>query len=220
MRIPRRLIVLATAAALPGFIGCGTKPATPDGEPGKAEETSAKGSPEAAFKKVRDGLRSRDFGAIHDMLSKGAKAKAEAAMAKTAESAAAMGSLAKELLGFDPAELGGLPARDRFARIMNAAYAANESLGSALRSGGRDAGLAGGEVADAKADGDRATVTVKLLSGVEKAVDLVLEEGAWKLAEPLTSPTDGSPGPVGDEADAPQVRDPSKGAKPDAKLKP
>jgi len=220
MRIPRSMIVLATAAALPGIIGCGKKPSAPDGEPDKTEKTQAKGSPEAAFKKIRDALRSRDFEAIHDMLSKGAKAKAEAAMKKTAESAAAMGSLAKELLGFDPAEISDLPARDRFARIMSAAYTANESLGSALRSGGRETGLAGGEIAGAKADGDRATVTVKLLSGVEKAIDLVLEEGAWKLAEPLTSRIDASPKPAPDEADAPQVRGPSKGTKPDAKLKP
>ena len=198
----------------------GTKPAAPDGKPDEAKDASAKGSPEAAFKKIRDALRSRDFEAIHDMLSEGARAKAEAAMNKTAESAAAMGSLAKELLGFDPAELGDLPARDRFARIMNAAYSANESLGSALRSGARETGLAGGEITGAKADGDRATVTVKLLSGVEKAIDLVLEEGAWKLAEPLTSLIDASSKPAPGEADAPQVREPSKGTKPDAKLKP
>jgi len=220
MPIPRSLIALATAAALPGIVGCGTKPAAPDGKPHKPDKPQTTGSPEAAFKKIREALRSRDFEAIHDMLSKGAKAKAEAAMKKTAESAAAMGSLAKELLGFDPAEISDLPARDRFARIMDAAYAANASLGSALRSGPRETGLAGGEVTGAKADGDRATVTVKLLSGVERAIDLVLEEGAWKLAEPLTSLIDTSSKPAPDEADAPQVREPSKGTKPDVKLKP
>jgi len=220
MGIPRSLIALATAAALPGIVGCGTKPTAPGGKQDKAEKRQAKGSPEAAFKKIREALRSRDFEAIHDMFSESAKAKAEAAMKKTAESAAAMGSLAKELLGFDPAELGDLPARDRFARIMNAAYAANASLGSALRSGERETGLAGGEVTGAKADGDRATVTVKLLSGVEKAIDLVREEGAWKLAEPLTSLTDESPESAPAAADAPRVREPSKRTKPDAKLKP
>ncbi|MHC4253296.1 MAG: hypothetical protein ACYS9X_29605, partial [Planctomycetota bacterium] len=51
----------------------------------------------------------------------------------------------------------------------------------------RETGLAGGEFEGAETDGDRATVKYKLSCGATRAMALVREDGAWKLAKPLSS---------------------------------
>ncbi len=188
----RNLLTLsAVLAACLGVFGCAAKPPSSGGT-GKTEKAPPKGSPEAAFAKAQGALRARDFGVIHDMLSESARARVEAEVAKTASSAAAMGSLAPALLGFDPVELKALSAREKYVKVMTAAYETNARLGSALRPGDRPAGLAGAEVAGAKVDGDRATVTVNLPGGATRVITLVREGDAWKLAEPLSARVEAS----------------------------
>jgi hypothetical protein len=176
--------VLVAAAVLACVLGCGEKPTTAGTN--RQPKGPAAGSPEATFIRVRDALRGQDFGAVHDLLSGGAKATAEAVIQKTVDSAAAMGPLAQELLGFDPAKLGGLGAREKYMKVMRGTYATSASLDSAFSTDKRKAGLAGGEVLSANVDGERATVTVRLPSGAKRAISLVREEGAWKLAKPLS----------------------------------
>ena len=203
MRLSRNLFVLsAVVAAGLGVVGCGMRPPASGGGPGDPGAGPPPGSPEDAFARVRSALRAGDFGVIHDMLSEGAREKAEAEVERMASSAAAMGPLARELLGFDPADLGGLPAREKYVKVMKGAYETNARLESAFRSGKRESGLAGAEVAGAKADGDRATVTAKLPGGVTREVALVREDGAWKLAEPLSSRGEAPSEPAQDEAGA------------------
>ncbi|MHC5056167.1 MAG: hypothetical protein ACYTKD_15790 [Planctomycetota bacterium] len=213
---PRNLLALTVAAVvLPGILGCGKKPSAPGGGPDNVKKAPPKGSPQAAFAKVRGALRSLDFATIHDMLSKDAKARAEAEVEKIAESAAAMGPMARELLGFDPAEVDTLPAREKYVKVMKATYETKASLESAFRSGKRETGLAGGEFEGAETDGDRATVKFKLSCGATRAMALVREDGAWKLAEPLSSRGGVAEGKAGAAKEPPAPPRPTE-TKPDA----
>jgi hypothetical protein len=206
MILPRSLLVLATAAALPGIVGCGLKPPAPNGKSGEAK----KGSPQAAFIKARDALRAMDFGSLHDMLSEDAKASVNKEVTSTVSSAAEVGSLACELLGIDPAKLSDLSARDKYARIMEIAYETNAKLESALRSGKSKTGLAASEFASAKTNGDRATVTVKLASGAAEVIMLIQEGGIWKLVEPFAPQKSESSKPTPDKARSSEAPQPTK----------
>ncbi|MHC4504323.1 MAG: hypothetical protein ACYTFI_13545 [Planctomycetota bacterium] len=172
----------SSSTSTPGAPGDGTGGAA--GEVGKASGAASEGL-KAAFKSLKASLGAGDFGAVYDMMSADARAKAGAKLKAAAGSASAMGPMAKAALGFDPGELAKLPAREAYTRMMKGAHEAGVKLDRSV--GGGDSGLAGAAFVKAKTKGDAATVTAALPSGAKREIKLVREGGAWKLAETLIS---------------------------------
>ena len=216
--LPSRNRIVLTAAALVGLLGCQGKPPASADASGKSGDGPPKGSPEEVFVEARDALREMDFDTVYDMLSMDARVEVDSAMKKTAESVEAMGSLAREILGFDPAELRGLPAREVYAKVMAGAHKAKADLESSFSADRADTGLAGAEVAGSETQGDRAKVTVKLASGAARVIELIRENGAWKLAKPLSLQTETSAEPQAAGESGP--RQPSGGTKADTRALP
>ncbi len=154
----------------------------------------------ATFERARAALRSGDYGALYDMMSKEARARADADVRKKAEAAAAvkasLGRIASSLLDFDPAEVAALPPREAYIKVMGGVHKASSDLDSAARSRSptrvpKPRGFAAATVVKCEADGDRATVVLslpgELASGAKVEVGLVREgeDGEWLLAEPF-----------------------------------
>ncbi len=132
-------------------------------------------------------MKRRDFGALFDLLSKGAQEKFHADLRADAQSSAGV-SFVKDVLGFDPAETAKLPPRDAFVKVMEGGTAASEKFAAGVGAEGEIVPrMAGATLVDVKVEqepeGERATLAVEYENGAKGAVDLVLEDGEWKLAE-------------------------------------
>jgi len=146
---------------------------------------AASESLKAAFNSLKAALGAGDFGAVYDMMSADARAKADASLKAAAGSASSMGPMTKAALGFDPGELAKLPAREAYVRMMKGAHEAGAKLDRSV--GSRGSGLAGAAFVKARTEGDGATVTAALPCGAKREIKLVREGGVWKLAETLIS---------------------------------
>lgn len=191
-------------------LGCAEKPASPDGEggPGRGSDTGvtedtrgkgravsvspaavavARGDPRGAFLAAQGAMKRRDFGALFDLLSKGAQEKFHADL--RADAAGSEGvSFVKDVLGFDPTETARLPSREAFVKVMEGGTAASEKFAAGVGAEGEIVPqLAGAKIVDVKmgeeTEGETATLAVEYENGSKGAVDLVLEDGEWKLAE-------------------------------------
>ena len=195
--------------------GCADKPALPGGsvppKQGATEVTEdtegkdsavsvspvavpvAKNLPSGAFLEAQGAMKRRDFGALFDLLSKGAREKFHADLRADAAGSGGV-SFVKDVLGFDPAEAAKLPPREAFVKVMEGGTAASEKFARGVGAEGQVAPeFALAKVVDVKVEGDAeggtATVTVEYpvgtttLTGRRGEVKLVLEDGEWRLAK-------------------------------------
>ncbi len=168
--------------------GCAEKPASPgdEGGPGRGSDTEVtgdtngkdsavsvspvavpaeSGDPRGAFLAAQNAMKRRDFGALFDLLSRGAQEKFHADLKADAAGSGGV-SFVKDVLGFDPAEAAKLPPREAFVKVMEGGTAASEKFAAGVG-----------------AEGETATLAVEYENGSKGAVDLVLEDGEWKLAK-------------------------------------
>ena len=155
---------------------------TAETEGGPPPEEVAADDPRGAFRAAQNAMKRRDFGALFDMLSRGAQEGFYADLKADAEKAAASASslrLVRDVLGFDPAEAAKLPRREAFVKVMEGATEAAAKLARGV--GAR------GKVVEVETEGETATVTVEYEDGPATKrlgeVKLVLEDGKWRLAE-------------------------------------
>ena len=201
--------LLCAAVCLLAF-GCAEKPASPGGEGGPGtgpdtevtEDTKGKGSavsvspvaapvaggdPRGAFLAAQGAMKRRDFGALFDLLSKGAQEKFHADLKADAAGSAGV-PFVKDVLGFEPAEAAKLPPRDAFVKVMEGGTAASEKFAAGVGAEGEIVHrMAGAKIVDVKmgeeTEDETATLAVEYENGSKGAIDLVLEDGEWKLVE-------------------------------------
>ncbi len=190
--------------------GCAEKPASPGGEggPGRGSDAEvtevskgndsavsvspvavpvATGDPRGAFLAAQGAMKRRDFGALFDLLSKGAQEKFHADLKADAAGSGGV-SFVKDVLGFDPAEAARLLPREAFVKVMEGGTAASEKFAAGVGAEGEIVlQWPQAKVVDVRmgeeTEGETATLAVEYENGSKGAVDLVLEDGEWKLAE-------------------------------------
>ncbi len=205
VRIERLLCGAAVLAA--ASFGCGEKapPAAgeavpslgPVGEEGQEKERRAPrgelsaGTPQEAFVAAQEATRTRDFGALFDLLSKEAREKFIADLKSDAESAATA-PFVTQVLGFSPVEASELPPRQAFVEVMKGGTEASSRLAAGVGlSAATQAGAKGKmkrrmlaeKVTSADVNEPTAILSVDHGDGSKGTVRLVLEDGKWRLAE-------------------------------------
>ena len=140
-------------------------------------------------------MSSGDYGAIYDLLSADAQKQIKTQIDTMATDEAAAG-MAKAMLGFDPAELKGMPTREAFAKMMKATMAMAEKMMKSMAEamGGEAPSIADeiakSKVTDSKVDGDTGSVTITDGKGKANAIEVIKEGGSWKFK----TPPSGAPG--------------------------
>ena len=132
-------------------------------------------------------MKSRDFGALFDLLSEQARSDFYADLRADAEKARGV-RFVEDVLGYDPAAAAKLPPREAFVKVMTGGIAAGEKLAESVGAkGGLAPQIAGSKVVDVTTEGDTATLTVEYENGApadrRAEVKLVREDGQWRLAE-------------------------------------
>lgn len=159
--------LLALGAVL--VVGCEVAPKIP--------------SPKEVFEKYKAAAAEGAYEKVFDMLSKSARDRAGTSIRQLAEKSASLGPMAKAFLGFDPAELGGLPPRDAFAKLMRSTAEAGRKMSRRPGAGSASSEeLAAMKVTSENVRENDATLTLEGAGGRVVSVRLVLEEGAWRFS--------------------------------------
>ena len=145
-------------------------------------------SPKEVGEIMISSMKSGDWAGLYDLLGGKAKKDIDAQIDQLAANTNPMArEQTKKMMGFDPAELKGMPKREAFAKMTEGTMKFAEKMASAMGSKAKadiTAGFAAMKVVDSKTKGDKGTVTIQDGKGKKNVLKVEKTADGWKLVTP------------------------------------